>query len=480
MQIDLQEPMLIDSILFNSNNSLDFKRFGNAWYVAFPSDLKNENRNNSLLIYFHGKPQEAKYPPWDGGWVWKKDSLGNPWLSVACQEIGASLWYPCKDHQSDEPDNGASLTMIVPSDLIGVSNGRLKSKVDNNDGTVSYKWEVINPINNYNIIPYIGKYVNYSEVYAGENGILNIDLWILDYNLERAKEHVLPEIKRMLKTFEHWFGPYPFYEDGYKIVEAPYAGMEHQSAIAYGNKYLFGFWGRDRSGTGWGMKFDYMIVHESAHEWFGNNITTNDLADMWVHEAFADLSESLFLEYWYGKDAANEYNLGSRKTITNKIPVIGSYGVNNMGSYDMYSKGSNMLSTIRHSMDDDEKFRGILKGLNKTFYHKTVDTKDIENYISKNSGFDYSKVFDQYLRTIQIPSFEYYFNKSRKKIFYRYTDCVGGFNLPVVLDSGGVKIKIFPVNKKWNSMKITSAQTELFTPEMIEKMYYLDVRKMKK
>lgn len=477
IQIDMQEPMQIDSIFLNSNSSLNFSRDSNAWFVNIPED--ELSAYNFLMIYFHGKPKEARYPPWDGGWVWSKDSLGNPWMGVACQELGASVWYPCKDHQSDEPDNGATLTLIVQSDLVGVANGRLKSKEDNGDGTVSYKWEVVNPINNYNIIPYIGKYVNYSDVYKGENGTLDIELWVLDYNLERAKEHLLPEVIRMLKAFEYWFGPYPFYEDSYKLVEAPYAGMEHQSAIAYGNKYKFGFWGNDRSRTGLGMKFDYMVIHESAHEWFGNNITTKDIADMWVHEGFADFSEALFLEYWYGKDAGNEYNKELRKQVTNKVQVTGKYNVNKKGSADMYIKGSNMLNSIRHSMDDDEKFRGILRGLGKTFYHKTVDSKDIENYISENSGFDYSKVFDQYLRTIQIPGFEYYFDEGRKTVFFRYAGCIDGFNLPVALDNNGAKIKIFPIKENWTSIEVTPAQAALFTPVSIEKIYYLNVSMLK-
>lgn len=477
MQIDLQEPMQIDSVFLNSDIPLYFKQFGNAWYIAYPPD--EDKKNNSLLIYFHGEPREAKFPPWDGGWVWSKDSLGNPWMSVACQGLGASVWYPCKDHQSEEPDNGASLTMIVTAGLTGVSNGRLKSTQENGDGTVSYKWEVKNPINNYNIIPYIGKYVNYSDVYTGEKGQLDIELWVLDYNIKRAKDHVLPEIKRMFKAFEYWFGPYPFYEDSYKLIDAPYAGMEHQSAVAYGNKYRFGFWGMDRSSTGHGMKFDYMIVHESAHEWFGNNITTNDIADMWVHEGFADYSEALFLEYWYDKEAANEYNKGMRELITNRLPIIGNYGVNNEGSPDMYPKGSNLLNSIRHSINDDEKFRAILRGLNQTFYHKTVDTKEIENYISESSGFDYGKVFDQYLRTTEIPTLEYYFSEDRRQIFYRYTDCMDGFDLPVVLDSAGVNIKIFP-ESMWQNKNITENQTALFNPGSIEKMYYLNVKEIER
>lgn len=472
MQIDLQEPMNIDSIILNSSTKLDFKRNGNAYYSDVPG--QELNSDNSVTVFFHGKPHESTFPPWDAGFVWKKDSLGNPWMSAACQGGGASVWYPCKDHQSDEPDNGASLTMIVPDDLTAVANGRLNSKIINEDGTVSYKWEVVNPINNYNIIPYVGKYVNISDIYNGEKGALNIELWVLDYNTERAREHILPEVKRMLEAFEHWFGPYPFYEDSYKIIDAPYPGMEHQSGIAYGNRYLFGYWGKDRSQTGWGMKFDYMIVHESAHEWFGNSITSNDIADMWIHEAFGDYSEALFIEYWYNKDAAIEYNNGLRKSISNKTPITGNYGVNSEGSSDMYPKGSNMLNSIRHSIDNDEKFREILRGMNNTFYHKTVDAKEIEDFISDKAGFDYSKVFDQYLKTIQIPVFEYNFSKDGKKVNFRYTNCIEGFNLPLALDSGGIKIKIFP-STEWSSMEIMPSGAALFNTELIEKMYYIKV-----
>lgn len=476
MQIDLQSPMIIDSIIFNSESSLDFKRDGNAWYVSVPEQKKFSE--NVLSIIFHGVPKEAKFPPWDGGWVWSKDSLGNPWISVACQGLGASVWYPCKDHQSDEPDDGASLTMIIPNDLVGVSNGRLKSKTENQDGTISFKWEVTNPINNYNIVPYIGKYVNFTESYSGEKGLLDIDIWVLNYNLEKAKEHSLPDVLRMLKAFEHWFGPYPFYEDSYKLIDAPFAGMEHQSAIAYGNKYKLGFWGIDRSKTNWGLKWDYMIVHESGHEWFGNSITTNDIADMWIHEGFTDYSETLFTEYYYGKAAADEYNKGLRRTITNKKPVIGIYGVNNESGGDIYAKGSNLLHTIRHSMDDDDKFRNILRKINQSFYHQTVTSNQIENFINVNSGFDYSKVFDQYLRTVQIPVFEFYFDKEKSKVNYRYTNCMKDFNLPLVLRNSNASVKIFP-STKWNSMKVNSQTSSLFNEDEIIYYYYIDAKKVK-
>lgn len=478
MQIDLQKPMIIDSMILNSSINLDFKNEGNAWFASVPQ--QDNGSENSLLVYFHGEPIEAKQPPWDGGWVWSKDSLGNPWTSAACQGLGASVWYPCKDHQSDEPDNGASLEMIVPSDLVGVSNGRLISKTDNEDGTTSYKWEVTNPINNYNLIPNIGKYSHIEDTYAGENGTLDIDIWALDYNLDKVKSHVLPEVKRMLEAFEHWMGPYPFYEDSYKIIETPYAGMEHQSGIAYGNKYLNGFWGMDLSGSGWGRKFDYIIVHESGHEWFGNNITTNDIADLWVHEGFTCYTETLFIEYWFGKKAADEYVYAQRKAIQNKKPVIGAYNVNN-DNYggDMYNKGANMINSIRNSIGNDIKFREILRGMQKTFYHQTVDGATVESYINENSGFDFSKVFDQYLRNTNIPNFEYYFSKDKQTLNYRYTNCIKGFNLPLTLQNGNDKLKLFPT-KEWQKIRLSKSQAKLIDPVMINKHYYVNVLNSKK
>ncbi len=478
MQIDLQKPMKIDSIYLNGLR-MDFKSDGNAWFI--PVSPQKRSSVSSLKVYFHGIPHEAVYPPWDGGWIWRKDSLGNPWMSVACQGIGASLWYPCKEHQSDEPDEGASLTMTVAETLTAVSNGRLINKTINNDGTATFKWEVVNPINNYNLVPYIGKYVNFKDEYYGEKGKLDIDLWVLDYNLERAEKHMIPEVKRMLKAFEYWMGPYPFYEDGYKLVEAPHAGMEHQSAVAYGNKFQNGFWGMDGSGTGWGMKWDYILVHESGHEWFGNNITAKDIADMWVQEGFTTYSEVLFTEYWFGRKAGDEYNTGIRKAIQNNFPLTGFYGVNDLldsRSSDMYQKGANLLHSIRNSMDDDDKFRMILRGLNETFYHRTVTSAQIENFISENSGFDYSKVFDQYLRTVQIPLLEYYFNKEKNNVSYRYTNCIPGFDLPLVLKNKNEDIKIYP-SDKWNNTGVNNAEASLFNVKTIENKYYIYAKEIK-
>ncbi|MES1220353.1 MAG: M1 family metallopeptidase, partial [Bacteroidota bacterium] len=340
MQIDLQEPMIMDSVIYH-NQSLNFQRDSNAWFIKWP--VKDHLKEDKLVIYFHGKPREAITPPWDGGWVWTKDEKGRPWMTVACQGLGASVWYPCKDHQSDEPDNGATLSITVPDTLVAVGNGRLKEKISNKDQTITWIWEVKDPINNYSIIPYIGKYVNFTDTLNGEKGKLDISYWVMDYNLEKAKEHFGEGVKPMLRCFEYWFGPYPFYEDSYKLVESSHLGMEHQSAVAYGNRYVNGYRGGDLSGTGWGKKWDYIIVHESGHEWFANNITTNDIADLWVHEGITCYSETLFTECQSGKEAANEYTQGLRKRILNNKPLIGIYGVNKEGSGDMYNKGSNLM-----------------------------------------------------------------------------------------------------------------------------------------
>ncbi len=290
MQIDLQEPMEIDSILFNGKRPLTFSREGNAFHVNAPKQRKGST--GKIKIFFHGTPREAVRAPWDGGWIWTKDSLGRPWMTVACQGLGASVWYPCKDHQSDEPDDGATQTIIVPDSLVAVGNGRLVNQSKWGNHLTAYEWKVENPINNYDIVPYIGKYEKIPLQYLGAKGKLDVTIWALDYNIAKAHSHSLPEVQRMLEAFEYWFGPYPFYEDGYQLVDAPHLGMEHQSAIAYGNKYENGYLGKDLSHSGWGEKFDFIIVHESGHEWFANSITSNDIADMWIHESFTNYSES--------------------------------------------------------------------------------------------------------------------------------------------------------------------------------------------
>jgi aminopeptidase N len=466
MQIDLQEPLIIDSVLYNDKTSLEFSKSASVWYVTVPA--QKLAASNSVRIYYHGKVHQAIRAPWDGGFIFEQDSLKRPYMTVACQGLGASIWYPNKDHQSDEPDKGASLTMTVPDTLTAIGNGRLVFKKQNTDGTATYKYNVVNPISNYCIIPYIGKYVNFKEQYKGEKGPLSVNYWVLDYNLQKAKTYMPDQVHKMFQALEHWFGPYPFYEDGYQLIDASHTGMEHQSAVSYGNGYKFGYRGRDASGYGWGMKWDFIIIHESGHEWFGNNITTKDLADMWVHEGFTNYSETLFTEYHFGKQAGNEYNYGIRKGIRNDKPIIPDYNVNAMGSGDMYPKGGNMIHSIRHSMDDDKLFRSILRGLNKEFYHQTVTTAQVESYISKQAGYDYSKVFNQYLRTIQTPVLNYYIKDA--KVYYKWTDCVEGFNLPIVMGTGKGRVKFIP-STSWQNQSVSPEQIKILDKAEIEKMY---------
>ncbi len=436
MQLDLQDPMLITAVEWNGNK-LNFTKSGKVTYVDF-GQSPAVGSNQKIKVEFAGNPVIAVRPPWDGGWIFSKDRKGNPWMSVACQGLGASVWFPCKDHQSDEPDS-ASLSITVPDSLIAVGNGRLRSKTSIGDGSTNFTWAVTNPINSYNIIPYIGKYTNFTENYGGEKGNLDCSYWVLDYNLEKAKAQ-FAQVPLMLKCFESWFGPYPFYEDSYKLVESPHLGMEHQSAVAYGNGYRNGYLGRDLSNTGWGLKWDFIIIHESGHEWFGNNITTNDIADMWVHEGFTNYSETIFTTCQSGVEAGNEYVQGTRKLIANASPVIGPYGVNEEGSGDMYYKGGNLIHYVRQFFKDDEAFRLAMREMNKTFYHKNVNTADVEKFWSNKTGKDLSKLFDQYLRDTRIPKLEY--KKKGKTIQYRWADCIKGYNVPV-------KIKINDNTSHW-------------------------------
>ena len=425
MQIDLQEPMNIDGIVWKGR-PISFSREGNAWHLQFPESLK-AGSVDSLFIAFSGMPVVAKRPPWDGGWIFTTDEKGRPWMSVACQGLGASVWFPCKDHQSDEPDS-ASLAIMVPDTLKAVANGRLRSVINSGKGYTTYQWAVTSPINSYNIIPYIGAYTSWQETLPGEAGALDATYHVLDYNLDKARTQFV-QTRDMMRCFEHWFGPYPFRADGFQLVEAPHLGMEHQSAVAYGNGFRNGYRGRDLSGSGWGLKWDFILVHESGHEWFGNNITTKDIADMWVHEGFTNYSETIYTECQSGKQAGSEYVRGTRKLIRNDKPIIGPYGVNTEGSGDMYYKGGNMIHYLRQLFRDDERFRSALRGMNETFRHRTVTHVEVQEYWSERLGRDLKPLFDQYLRTTKIPVLSWRIHNSR--LYYRWTDCMDGYNIPV-------------------------------------------------
>ncbi|WP_417558090.1 M1 family metallopeptidase [Mesoflavibacter zeaxanthinifaciens] len=454
MQIDLQPPLELTKVTQNGEE-LDIKHDGNAHFVT----LKNTQKIgevNSVVAYYEGQPREAVRAPWDGGISWKKDKNGNHFIASSCQGLGASVWWPNKDHMYDEVDS-MLISVNVPEKLMDVSNGRLRKVEQKDDQTKTYHWFVNNPINNYGVNINIGDYANFSEVYKGEKGDLDMNYYVLSYNLDKAKTH-FTDAPKMMKAFEHWFGPYPFYEDSFKLVEVPYLGMEHQSSVTYGNQYLKGYLGNDLSGTGWGLKFDFIIIHEAGHEWFANNITNVDIADMWIHESFTAYSESLFLDYYYGKQAASEYVIGTRRSIQNDRPLIGQYNVNNEGSGDMYYKGANMLHTLRTMVNDDEKWRQILRTLNKKFYHQTVTTQQIENCLAEETGLDLTGFFNQYLRTTKIPVFEY--KIENKTLKFRFSNTVEHFKIPLLINIDEKEHWINPTNE-WKSIKIPSANSSI-------------------
>ncbi|MBS4063699.1 MAG: M1 family metallopeptidase [Chitinophagaceae bacterium] len=487
MQIDLQEPLVIDSAWLN-DVPVSFFRDGNAWFIelpkrkmpkSLPSNQYKSGPLQQLKLVYHGVPKPALNAPWDGGVVWKKDDKGNPWINVACQGLGASVWWPCKDHQSDEPDS-TQISITAPDTLMNISNGRLRATSASVNGFKTWTWFVSKPINIYNITMNIGKYAHFSDTLMGENGKLDLDYYVMEYNLEKAKKQ-FEVVKPMLRAFEHWFGPYPFYEDGYKLVESHHLGMEHQSAVAYGNKFQNGYRGRDLSGSGWGLKWDFIIVHETGHEWFGNNISTKDVADMWVHEGFTNYSETLFTDYVYGTDAGNAYSQGIRRNIRNDKPIIGKYNVNNEGSGDMYYKASNMIHMIRQIIGDKSTFRLLLRDMNEKYRYKTVTGTEIEDFISKRTGFNLSKVFDQYLRTTQIPTLEYYLETTSgmQTLYYRWTNCIKGFNMPVSLpgNSNG-KYGLMLATEEWQRMRTNFKEGEDLE-KLMDKNFYVNYKKVK-
>jgi aminopeptidase N len=466
MQIDLQPPMkLIKAV--QDEVELSINQNGNAHFIQLEKK-QNRKKIEQIVLHFEGQPKEAINAPWDGGFSWKKDYNGNDFIATSCQGIGASVWWPNKDHMYDEVDS-LQMKITVPKHLKAVGNGRLRA-VTKNEKTASYTWFVSNPINNYGVNINIGDYVDFSETYNGEKGNLDMHYFVLKDNLSKAKKQFL-DAPKMMKAFEYWFGPYPFYEDSYKLVEVPYLGMEHQSSVTYGNRYMDGYLGRDLSGTGWGLKFDFIIIHESGHEWFANNITNKDIADMWIHEGFTAYSENLFLDYYYGKEASSEYVIGTRKRIRNDRPIIGNYNVNAEGSSDMYYKGANMIHMLRQFTKNDEKWRGILRKMNAKFHHQTVTTQQIESFLSDEIDLDLHSFFNQYLRDVRIPTLEY--NIDKNILHYRWTNVVEGFKMPIEFES----------NKQWQWLYPTvSWQTKAINSSTItvDEDYYITTKILKK
>jgi aminopeptidase N len=456
MQVDLQVPLQIDSVV-QDRRKLRFRRDSNAFFVTLQAQQR-PNTRHTLTVFYHGKPRAAKRAPWDGGFVWGHDSLGRPHIATANQGLGASVWWPNKDYGADEPDS-QRVAITVPDSLVNVSNGRLRSVTPAGGGATTWEWFVTKPINNYGVAVNAARYAHFTDYFQGEQGTLTLDYYPLAIHEDTARVQFRQAIST-IACFERWFGPFPWYEDGFKLVETPHLGMEHQSAVAYGNKYKNGYEGRDLSRTGHGLKWDFIIVHETAHEWWANNITAKDLADMWVHESFANYAEGLYTECQDGPVAGAEYIIGSRVGIRNDRPIVPAFGVNAQGSGDMYPKGGNMLHTIRQVIADDRKWRNILRGANQTFWHKTITGQELRDYMSREAGMDLSKIFAQYQTTTRIPMLEY--RVEGGQIAYRWTNVVEGFDMPVdvALPASPTTFRRIRPTTTWASMPGALAATE--------------------
>lgn len=461
IQIDLFENMKIDSIVFKAQK-LKYKRDEIAVFVQFENSL-SKNDTGTLRFYYSGNPIVARNAPWDGGFVFNKDANGKPWIGVAVQGTGASLWYPVKDSQSDEPDLGASIKVAIPNGLMNVSNGRFLGSQDLKNGYTRWDWEVKNPINNYDITVNIADYAHIKDNHKG----LDLDYYVLRYNEAKARKH-FEEVKPMMDCFQSKFGEYPFKNDGYKLVETPYLGMEHQSAVAYGNKYMKGYLGSDLSGTGVGLLFDYITIHESGHEWFGNSITSKDIADMWIHEGFTQYTEIVFIECQFGYEKAMEYAYGLQNGVSNKRPIIGFYKVNKEGSGDMYPKGALLLNTIRHIVNDDTKWWKMLLKYSETYRHTIIDTETVAEFFTAASGYNLIPIFNQYLRYASIPKLE--FRKNKKYIEYQWLTDEKDFKMPVDVLINNKEIRLEGTNS-WQ--KITEKVTSESDIKILTNQFYI-------
>ena len=475
IQIDLFESLKIHSIEFEEK-ILEFERIHNAVFVNFPRVI-NVNEKINFKVMYSGKPRVAVNPPWDGGFSWEKDKNGNSWIGVSCQGLGASSWWPCKDHQSDEPDS-MNITSTVRYPLQVISNGKKKSdktffseKLQSKANKSS--WFVSYPINNYNVTLCVGDYKYFNDVHVNNYDTLELDYYVLKYNYNKAKDH-FQQVKPMLACFEKYFGPYPFYKDGYTLIETPYLGMEHQSAIAYGNNYLPGYNGNRQFISG--LDFDYIIIHETGHEWWGNSITTNDIADMWIHEGFCTYSEVLYVECIYGHDIMLDYVNNQKRSVRNDKPIIGPYNVNKKGSNDMYQKGSLMLHTLRSLIDNDSLWFLIIKGISEEFKYQIVDGAEIIDYINEKVDLDLYYFFQQYLYKSEIPTFEYKTQKKGREytLLYRW-NAIDDFNMNIKVNVGTKDILLLP-ESEWKEYSLGNVDIKSF--KVRDDLFYVNVKKI--
>lgn len=472
MQVDLFENMKVHRIVFEDGTELSYERELTALYIHFPRVLKQKTVHE-IAIHYSGKPIEAQRPPWAGGFTWTRDEAGNPWVAVTCQGTGASLWWPNKDHQSDEPDS-MLISVTVPSGLMNISNGRLRDVIDLGNGWTRYDWFVSYPINNYNVTLNIGKFAHFDDVYVSGADTLTLDYYVLPESLEKARRQ-FEQVKPMMACFEKYFGPYPFRRDGYKLIEAPHTGMEHQSAVAYGNHYIQGYRGNASSEVG--LLFDFIIVHETAHEWWGNSVTSNDIADMWIHESFGAYAEAVYVECLFGYDKAMSYVNGKKSRVLNDRPIIGTYGVHHRGSGDMYDKGQLVLNTLRHAIDNDSLWWDIVKTIQQRFRYRSIDAEDIFKLVNEKTKQDWRYFFDQYLKHTNLPKLEARITKKGPAVTlrYRWVADVEDFRMPIkVTEEDGKYILLRPTTS-WQTLRLDKLDPQKF--RVAEDQFYVDVVK---
>ena len=475
LQIDIFTNMEILLIQFEGKE-LNYSREYNAVFIDFPRVIL-QNEFLSFKIWYSGYPRKAVNPPWDGGFSWEIDKNNNPWIGVSCQGLGASSWWPCKDHQSDEPDS-MRITVSCRNPLKAIANGNLRKEYKTwnryiQDSVNVFEWFVSYPINNYCVSINIGDYIHFSDYYMSNNDSLDLSYYVLSYNESKAKDH-FQQVIPMMECFESYFGPYPFLRDGFALIETSYLGMEHQSGIAYGNNYLPGYYGNKRFISD--LDFDFIIIHETGHEWWGNSITTNDIADMWIHEGFCTYSEVLYVECLYGYDKMLEYVNNQRRNIRNDKPIVAPYHVNCQGSSDMYNKGSLILHTLRTLIQDDDLWFEILIELNNRFRYQTLDADDIINYIISKTGKNLELFFDQYLNYSYLPEFQYRLIQEGRDVVLLYRwEAIKDFNMPVLVYNGDKDVWIYPASS-WKEINL--GNIDKFDFHVLDDMFLIDIKRI--
>jgi aminopeptidase N len=460
IQVDLYANLRVDRILLGST-TLTYERTLNTVYVDFPERLE-AGREYAIDFFYSGMPrEEGRF----GGMAFRKDAAGRPWITTACEDEGASIWWPNKDQWRDEPE-GMEISVAIPTGLTDVSNGTLEGKTDLGDGYTRWDWRVHYPINSYGVALNIGHYVHFADRLDG----LPLDYYVMPENLDRAKAQ-FAQAKPMLATYQKYFGEYPFAKDGYKLVEVPYAGMEHQSAIAYGNRFANGYLERDFTGVGISTKFDFIIIHESAHEWFGNAVSAADISDMWIHEGWATYLESLYVEDRFGHDEAIAYLNGYKSKVANKEPIITQHGINRSPSQDQYFKGALFLNTLRSVVNDDARWWAVLRDYFQHFKYRSIMTEDVVAFFNAELKRNLAPIFDQYLRRAAIPTLEVVFDEAARTMAYRWKTDERAFAMPIRTGAPGHWTLLEPTTS-WQVLPTSLSKQQFTVPT---DLYYVTV-----